>query len=216
MKRFIVQLFELQLPQISIDTIKEIAKKWIPDEIYRDSLKEINKIEKSWGPIGIWSAKYEGRRFFFRYPQKYDSIYRQYKYVYMPLLTGSPSRPGVTRGIVHYSAMHVEGCLKLFCRNKGYNNYERKWIVPLVKICEKDLDNEIIKSLILLGSKISNPAKHQYNVGVNDSLFSAPDAIGMYLICRKLGFKILSQSEELFEIEKACQTGPFFSTNLYL
>ena len=177
-------------------------------------MEDIEGIERNWGPIGIWSAKYEKPIFKFYYPKKYDRVFRPFKYVYMAFFTGSPQKPGVTRDFVLYSTMHVEGCLKTFCWKKGLKGYEKKWIVPLAKLCGSLLGHDTEKSLLILGMKISNKAKHEYEVGTNKSLFSVEDAVATYLCCRKLGYDLLLLSGELPYVVEACEKGPFLGIDI--
>lgn len=216
MRKNIADLFKLQFPNVGIDKLSKIANQWTQHDHYEEGLKEIELIEKGWGPIGIWSVKYEKRLFSFHYPKKYDGIYREFKYVYMDLLTGDPAKPRVTRDIVLDSTMHVENCLKIFCQYYGLKGYEKKWIVPLVKLCENYLGSDIEDELILLGKEVSNPSKHEFDVGTDEPLFSADDAIATYLCCRKMGYEILSLSDEIPKIIESCQTGPYLGIDIYL
>jgi hypothetical protein len=215
LKPHIAELLKLQLPFIAQEKIEDISEIWEQDNKYF-ALKEIEAIEKKWGPIGIWSAKYVSHRFLFAYPKKYDCFYRPLKYVYIRLFTSAPQIPGVTRDIVLKSTMHVEGCLKIFCWKKGLKNYEKKWIVPLVKLCGTFLEDNLKKSLILLGNEVSNVAKHKYDVGTNEPLFGSSDALVTYLCCRKLGYELLVLCGELPNVIEACETGPFLSVDMLI
>lgn len=95
-------------------------------------------------------------------------------------------------------------------------NYEKKWIVPRVKLCETCLEPCLKDSLILSGTEVINPSKHKCNVSSNEPLFSAADAIATYLCCRKLGYELLSICGEIPEIIKSCETGPYLGINIYL
>lgn len=217
MRPRIAELFRLQFPTINLGKVSEIADNWTQDGRFKEGLKEIEIIEKKWGPIGIWSAKYDEKRLFsFHYPKKYDSIYREFKYIYMDLLTGHPEIPRVTRDIVLDSTMHVENCLKILCQKKDLKNYEKKWIVPLVKLCKTYLEPNLRSRLMLLGTEVSNPSKHKYDVGSDEPLFSAADAIATYLCCRKLGYELLSACGEISEVIKSYETGPYLGIEIYL
>ena len=215
MRRRIAELFKLQFPTLSLAKINEIADKWCQDS-FRDALKEIEILEKGWGPLGIWSAKYEERLFSFHYPKKYDDIYREFKYVYMDLLTQDPAKPRVTRDIVLDSTMHVENCLKIFCKRNGLRNYEKKWIVPLVRLLGTRMGSNLRDRLILLGTEVSNPSKHKFDVGADRPLFSAADAIATYLCCRIIGYELLSLCGEIPRIIKSCKNGPYLGIDIYL
>ena len=201
---------------VTLDGVRYIADRWKQKDGYLEALKQVESIEEGFGPIGIWSVKLENRAFSFRYPKKFDGIYRELKYVYMRFFISSPLSMASTREIVQYSTLHVESCLKLFCKRKAIKSYERKSLVPLLKSCKSVLADGLAKSLYMLGTGVGNVAKHHFAVGTEQPLFSIEDAFAVYLCCRKLGYEIIIQAGALTEILEACRTGPFLNPMLYV
>lgn len=216
LRQNIITLFSSQYGQNSISKLNSIADQWKQQEVYLDALKGIQEIEKGLGPIGIWSSNYDGKLWSFSYPRAYDGVYRELKYVYIALFTSSPLRLVVTRDIVHYSVAHVENCLKIFYSRKGFLKYGKQPLGSLAGVkLETLMEKDLVDALRLL-AKIWNPAKHEYDLGGNTSMFTPEDALMTYLSCRKLGFRILSLAGELPHIEEACSHGPLVYPSLLI
>jgi len=216
LRQNIIFLFRSLYGESNLVNVHEIAEIWKQQEGYMEALKQIEEMEKELGPIGIWSASYDGKLWSFSYPRAYDGIYRELKYVYMPLFTSSPIRLTVTRSIVHYSVAHAENCLKIFYSRNGFLKYGRQPLGSLANTKLESIMDKALVDMLRLLAKIWNPAKHEYDLDGDSTMFTPADAIMTYLSCRKLGFMILSLAGELPHIEEACSKGPLVCPSLYI
>ena len=232
MKHSIRILFEAEYPRIRIDELQSIAAMWENNRRLRHAIRDIERIERGYGPTGIWSAKYTRRTFSFSYLTRYDDIFRPLKYVYMKLLSPYHIRTAETRDIVFYATAHIESCLKEVCQTMGMHpvQYEKRPIGSLTRICDQFLPAALNYSLQQLSKDAdyvsaawqdeienqwkdfvnpANDAKHAYG-DIPRSLFQPDDTIAVYLCVRKLGYEILTHVGLETDIENEFQNGgPF-------
>jgi len=212
----IAVLLGAQFPGLSLETLASLVITWHQQKNYLEALKQVEDIERGLGPVGIWSVRCENGLFRYQYPKNFDSIYRPLKYVYLMFFTSSPIRLAASREIVLSSTMHVESCLKEFCRRKNLQKFENRPLVALLQECKRLMEASLFESLGILGNVTANPSKHVYDVGTNESLFSTEEAFAVYLCSRKLGHDVLVSSGALPEIVEACNNGPFIRFNLFI
>lgn len=205
-----------EFSSLSLETLASIVRVWHQRTNYLEALKQVEKIETGLGPIGIWSVRCENGLFRYQYPRDFDYVYRPLKYVYLMFFTSSPIRLAASREIVLSSTMHVESCLKEFCSRKNLQGYEKKPLVSLLQGCKRLMDAPLFEALDLLGKGTANPSKHDYDVGTNQSLFSAEEAFATYLVSRRLGYDVLVSSGAMPDIIEACLNGPFLCPSLYI
>lgn len=91
-----------------------------------------------------------------------------------------------TRAFVEMSCLHIEACLKRYCKHIGRSSLGKLLHSKKGRSLPKDLWsqlNSVVKYLY-------NPAKH--HIPAEDChLFTEADAIAAYFICRKLGQELI-------------------------
>lgn len=92
----------------------------------------------------------------------------------------------LTRDIVEMACLHIESCLKRYCRDRS-----RRMFGKLLSGKEgRTLPTKLWNWLDQVRQYLYNPAKH-YIPECEDHLFSKEEAIASYFICRKLGLELL-------------------------
>ena len=210
----LAELLAAQFPSLCSESLASMVFTWRRQANYLETLEQVENVERGLGPIGIWSVRYENGLFRYQYPKRFDSIYRPLKYVYLKFFTNSPLRLATTWEIVYFSTVHVESCLKEFCSRKNLQGYEKEPLVSLLQGCKRLIDAPLFEALDLLGKGTTNPSKHDYDVGTDQSLFSAEEAVATYLVCRRLGYDVLVSSGAMPDIIEACRNGPFLCPSL--
>ena len=116
-------------------------------------------------------------------------IFRPIQYVGMYLQSGSLE--WLTRNIVTMSCLHVENSLK-----RRLNIEERLSIGMILKRGKaRSLDTDLVESLLELNEAVYNKSKHSIEQTYADGhMFSIADSLAVYLICRTLGSRILTDS----------------------
>ena len=103
----------------------------------------------------------------------------------------SGSLEWLTRNIVTMSCLHVENSLK-----RRLNIEERLSIGMILKRGKaRSLDTDLVESLLELNEAVYNKSKHSIEQTYADGhMFSIADSLAVYLICRTLGSRILTDS----------------------
>lgn len=214
LNRIIRELFVEEFGEPTLTETIQISEQWKQDAGYGQALRRLEALEKDLEPIGIGWSRYENRTWSFKYPLAYDGMYRQLKYVYLRMRTSSPLRVAATRDIVYSSTAHVEACFKVFCRNKGIQGAERKSLSALARSYGTLLEDHLRRVLGVLGEAVANPAKHEFDLQGETSLFGVDDAFAVYLICKKVGYALIMAAGEADRLAKACENGPFLYPTL--
>jgi hypothetical protein len=112
-------------------------------------------------------------------------IYRPFQYV--EAYFSWDNFEWLTRDIVRMACLHVESCLKRYCKRYGTEMFGNL----LNSEAGKTLPRKLWTWLDLIRVEFYNTSKHHITKS-EDHLFSKEDAISVYFICRKLGYELLS------------------------
>ena len=168
--------------------------------------------------IGMQYARWSKTTPHYPFSEEFDSIVRPLRYVPYDLASGGAPQLHA-RNIAFCSGMHLESCVKEFCRVNDFHNlhYGRMPLGSLAnhKYVHSHLGFPLANSLCAY-SEMLNQAKHEYSGGSPASLISVEDALGRYFGARALGTEVLELGSRLeplvHAIEEARRCQHFYVT----
>ena len=143
--------------------------------------------------IGMQYAIWSKTTPHYPFSEEFDSIVRPLRYVPYELASGGTPQLHA-RNIAICSGMHLESCVKEFCRVSDLHNldYGR---MPLGRLANQKLVRSLLEfplaDSLCTYSEMLNQAKHEYSGSSPASLISVEDALGRYFAARALGSEIL-------------------------